>query len=260
MRGLCLLLALCASPLAAKPVEVDLELVLAVDISQSMHFPELMLQRRGYAAALMSDEVLTAIRSGALGRIGLAYVEWSDVDQQRVLVNWTVIDGRDAAAAFGATIVAETGGTQRETSISAGLMFASAMFDASPFTSWRHVIDISGDGPNNNGAPVEPARDAVLARGITINGLPVMIGSDPVWRLSDLDLYYHDCVIGGPGAFVLPVEGLERFAEAVQRKLVLEIAGGEPGPWPARLIPAAGYDCLVGEKIREDRKKNRPKN
>jgi hypothetical protein len=149
----------------------------------------------------------------------------------------------------------ETGGTVRETSISSGLVFAAGRFADSPFTAFRQVIDISGDGPNNDGIPVTIARDAVIAQGITINGLPLMIDtSDPVWHLSDLDAYYRECVIGGPGAFVLPVFGWEQFPDAVRRKLILEIAGLSPQFTTDGPIPAAAYDCLIGEKIRDRRR------
>lgn len=138
----------------------------------------------------------------------------------------------------------------RMTSISTGLAFAAGRFDASPFTSWRRVIDVSGDGPNNDGLPVMTARDRITAEGITINGLPVMAGGrDAVWHLPDLDLYYRDCVIGGPGAFMLPVHGWENFGDAIRRKMILEIAGIRPSAPPERLYRASGYDCLIGEKI-----------
>ena len=135
-----------------------------------------------------------------------------------------------------------------------------------PTDGWRQVIDISGDGPNNDGMPVLSARDAVLARGITINGLPLMTqeGMGSHWQLEDLDLYYTDCVIGGTGSFVIPVNDWSEFAAAVRRKLVLEIAGRQPDPVPPqarrarvlRVQSGGGYDCLVGEKIWENYRNN----
>ncbi len=251
---LCLLIA--AHAVHAQPAEVDMQLVLAVDISRSMSAADLATQRLGYAQALTSPEVLEAIGRGNLGRIGLTYVEWSDAGKQRVLVPWTLIDGRDAASDFGGRILAETGGTSRKTSISAGLLFAARQFDFSPFVSYRQVIDISGDGPNNDGPPVQPARDAVVARGITVNGLPLVIpGRDPVWFLPDLDVYYRDCVTGGPGAFVLPAAEWQDFAGAIRAKFVLEIADALPkGRFAERVTLAMGYDCLVGEKILQRRR------
>jgi hypothetical protein len=256
MRALLLSLLL-ALPARAE-TEVDLELVLAVDISRSMSAADLAIQRRGYAEALLSAEVLSAIRAGFLGRIAVTYVEWSGADRQRVLADWTLISSEADAAALAARISAETGGSLRRTSISEGLLFAARRFDSSPFRAPRRVIDISGDGPNNEGPPVTAARDAVLARGITVNGLPLMSGlaADPLWHIDNLDLYYRDCVIGGPGAFVVPVRGWDAFADAVRRKLVLEISGlAAAGLRPAQAATAAAYDCLIGERVNERRRR-----
>lgn len=257
MVRLILLLVCLALPAQAERVEVDLELVLAVDISRSMSHTDLAIQRRGYAEALTSAEVLRAITGGPNGRIGLTYVEWSDVRRQRILVDWTLIDGPETAEAIARRIARETGGTLRQTSISSGLDFAARRFESSPFTSWRRIIDISGDGPNNDGPPVVPVRDRIVGNGIVINGLPLVVGTrDPIWSIPDLTGYYRDCVTGGPGSFVLPVVGWDAFADSVRRKLVLEIAGlsaqGE-----AIVRPAALTDCLIGEKIRERRRPSR---
>ena len=255
MRALLLVLLL-ATPARAE-TEVDLELVLAVDISRSMSAADLAIQRRGYAEALQSAEVLAAIRTGLMGRIAVTYVEWSGADRQRVLADWTLVETAADAAALAARIAGETGGSLRRTSISAGLLYAASRFETSPFTAPRRVIDISGDGPNNEGPPVTRARDAVLARGITINGLPLMSGlaPDPIWHIDNLDRYYRDCVIGGPGAFVLPVRGLGAFAAAVRRKLVLEISGlAEAGLHPAQVVAGAPADCLIGERVNERRR------
>lgn len=250
MRAIALLFTLAAIPGAAEPVTVDLELVLAVDVSRSMSHRDLATERRGYAEALTSGAVLEAIAAGPNGRIGLAYVEWSDVTRQRVLIDWRLIAGRSDAEAVAARLIAETGGTLRETSISGGLTFAAAMFETSPFSAPRRVIDISGDGPNNNGAPVTLARDQVVARGITINGLPLMVGNEyDIWHIDDLDLYYRDCVIGGPGAFVVPVRGWEAFPEAIRRKLILEIAGRAPAARVQKAQARRAPDCLIGEAM-----------
>ncbi|MFC4668592.1 DUF1194 domain-containing protein [Seohaeicola nanhaiensis] len=252
LRALALSLALAAPPLAAQDrVEVDMELVLAVDVSRSMSPAELEIQRHGYAAALSSDEVSGAIAGGMTGRIALTYIEWAGSSSQTVIVPWTLIETADQARDVADTLSGFFMEGMRRTSISEALVYAADSFETNRFDGLRRVIDISGDGPNNMGRPVLLARDTVLARGITINGLPLMT-QDPFsaqWGIPDLDAYYTNCVIGGPGAFVIPVTSWDQFAEAVRRKLVLEIAGrsGET----ERLIPAAAYDCLVGEKIWE---------
>ncbi len=247
-----LLVIVVLSQPAAAEIEVDLELVLAVDVSRSMSAADLAIQRRGYAEALTSATVLDAIQGGFLGRIAVTYVEWAGTGWQRVVVDWSVIESAADAEAVAALIVAGTGGTLRRTSISEGLIFAAGRFDASPFTAHRQVIDISGDGPNNQGIPITTARDEVLARGITINGLPLMAQPevDVVWHIDGLDLYYRDCVIGGPGAFLVAVHEWGHFAEAVRRKMVLEISGlADDGLKRAEAAGGPRFDCLIGEKI-----------
>jgi hypothetical protein len=272
MRFLVLTLLLVLPGLAAawQPdgEEVDLELVLAVDVSRSMSPEELEIQRRGYAEALTSDEVVAAITGGMIGRIALSYVEWAGQYSQRSAVDWTLIAGPEDAAGFAARIVAQPGAGMRRTSISGALLYAAESFEDNGFSGLRRVIDISGDGPNNHGRPVVMARDAVLARGITINGLPLMTAEEQlaVWDIPNLDAYYADCVIGGPGAFVLPVRGWAQFPDAVRRKLVLEIAGDGPDTrtarpgapptpgarlWQAQAGGAAPVDCMIGEKTWE---------
>ena len=252
-----LVIALALWPAAAAAwepdgVEVDLELVLAVDVSRSMSADELETQRRGYAEALRSPEVIGAIEGGLLGRIALTYIEWAGQYSQRSAVEWTLIDGPEAAHAFADRIGAHLEPGMRRTSISGALLYSATLFERNGFDGLRRVIDISGDGPNNQGRPVPMARESVLSRGITINGLPLMTPEDrlQVWDIADLDVYYENCVIGGPGAFVVPVVGWDQFGDAVRRKMVLEIAGRLPERlWRAQ-APGA-YDCLVGEKIWE---------
>ncbi|MFP4274017.1 MAG: DUF1194 domain-containing protein [Paracoccaceae bacterium] len=261
MRAFALLLALLLAPLAAPAwesdgQEVDLELVLLVDVSRSMSPSELEIQRRGYAEALRSDEVIAAIRGGMIGRIALSYVEWAGAHAQRTAVPWTLIETRADASAFAGRIQGNATPAMRRTSISGALLFAADSFEENGFSGLRRVIDVSGDGPNNAGRPVRPARDAVLSRGITVNGLPLMADPDSLqfWDIPDLDTYYAECVTGGPGAFVLPVRGWTAFAEAVRRKMVMEIAGDPPPDrlWRAQAEPRAQpYDCLVGEKTWE---------
>jgi hypothetical protein len=248
-----LLLAALALPARAE-TEVDIELVLAVDVSRSMSPAELEIQRRGYAEALVSDEVLSAIADGYTGRIALTYMEWAGDGSTRVIVDWTAVGSRAEADAVAAALLAHTPYGLRRTSISGALTAAAGLFEENGFTSFRQVIDVSGDGPNNHGTPVTRARDAALAEGIVINGLPLMTRDayGGMWHLDDLDVYYAACVTGGPGSFVLPVHDWSEFPAAVRRKLVLEIAG-TPATERA-LIPvqaAAPYDCLIGEKIWE---------
>lgn len=236
---------------ARAEVRVDVELVLAVDVSRSMTARELEIQRRGYAEALVSDEVIYAITSGFHGQVALAYVEWAGSGLQRQVVDWTLVRNAADASAIAAKLTAHFDSSMRRTSISGALDHASRMFDGNGFASSRQVIDISGDGPNNDGRPVLAARQAALAKGLTINGLPLMTreGMGARWHLDDLDQYYYHCVIGGFGAFVMPVLEWREFPLAVKRKLVLELSGVRP---PAPLLrPVAGYDCLIGEKIWE---------
>ena len=240
------------APLAT-PVEVDLALVLAVDVSNSVDGEENALQRAGYVAALSHPDIWSAIQSGPLRRIALAYVEWSGPAHQRTVVPWRLIDSAEAARRFAGDLAVRpylyTRGTG--TSISAALAYASAQFADSPFVAFRRVIDISGDGPNNRGIPVVTVRDAIIAGGVTVNGLPLMLR--PSRTLDAVDAYYRDCVIGGPGAFVLPVSEGDDLALAIRRKLVLEIAVrpslSEPAD-PLLLTDAAPVDCLIGERLR----------
>lgn len=258
LRALCFLFALTALPVAAeqplKTVEVDIELFLAVDVSRSMSPYELEIQRRGYATALSSEEVTRTIGEGMIGRIALTYVEWAGANSQTVIVPWTLIDSPETAGAVASTLTAYFNEGMRRTSISGALNYAAQSFETNRFTGLRRVIDISGDGPNNQGAPVLTARAEVLAQGIVINGLPLMTQDEfsSRWGIPDLDVYYTNCVIGGPGAFALPVLTWDQFADAVRRKLVLEIAAA---PAPARPLvqhdvqQVEAYDCLIGEKI-----------
>ena len=208
LRLLALALFLAAPPLAAQEMtEVDVELVLAVDVSRSMSPHELEIQRKGYAAALTSDEVNGAIGGGMIGRIAVTYIEWAGTNSQTVIVPWTLIETPEQAAEVARTLSAFYLEGMRRTSISEALVYAAGTFETNRFQGLRRVIDISGDGPNNMGRPVLEARDEVVGRGIVINGLPLMTQDDfsSRWGIEDLDAYYRDCVIGGPGAFMIPV-------------------------------------------------------
>ena len=258
-----LTIGLAPSAFAAEPV--DVELVLAVDVSLSMSPTELNIQRNGYAAALTHDRVLQAIAGGAYGRIAVTYFEWAGTTSHHVIVPWTIIANRADAESVAARLSARPANSARRTSIAAALGFGADLFAESQFRGLKRVIDISGDGPNNQGQPVEIARDEVVKQGITINGLPLMTsgGFSSAYDVENLDLYYTDCVIGGPGAFMIPVNDWSQFPEAIRRKLVLELAGPLSPAWraetaadglpvvKAQATPKA--DCFVGEKMWRDR-------
>nr|WP_037546566.1 DUF1194 domain-containing protein [Stappia stellulata] len=219
--------------------EVDVELVLAVDISQSMDTDEQEVQRAGYVAALTSRDVLDAIRHGPTGRIAVSYMEWGGTGEQFIVADWSVISDAATAAAFAAKVAEAPLNQRRRTSIASALEAAVAMVEGNRFQGLRKVIDISGDGPNNQGGAVTLYRDRAVAAGITINGLPLMLKTkDTAWQaMLDIDRYYEDCVIGGPGHFFVPVHSKAQFADAIRMKLVLEIAGLVPaGP---RVMPAS---------------------
>ena len=250
------MMALFAAAAPASATEVDVELALMVDVSRSMGPEELEIQRRGYAEAIASDEVVNVILNSYTGTIAVTYVEWAGRHLQRTIIPWTLIDSREAAEAVAANLTAEIDLSMRRTSISGAIEYAQFDIETNDFNGLRKVIDISGDGPNNDGLPVTEARDAALAAGIVINGLPLMTeDSTSRWGIDDLDVYYQNCVIGGPGAFVIPVLEWKDFPLAVRRKLVLELAG----PPDVLLVQgttgqtATGYDCLIGEKLRRQR-------
>jgi hypothetical protein len=235
---------------------VDLELVLAVDVSYSMDMDELAIQREGYAQAIISKEFLQALKTGPTGKIAVTYFEWAASSDQKIIIPWRVIDGPETADAVANEIMKTPIRRASRTSISGAINFAMPLFDENPYHGLRRVIDISGDGPNNNGAPVTGARDAALEKGIIINGLPIMV-KEPSYSTMDidnLDLYYEDCVIGGPGSFVVTIKDREKFKEAIRTKLLLEVADRTPG---RRMVPVAEKEprvpCLIGEKIWQDR-------
>ncbi|MCX7646425.1 MAG: DUF1194 domain-containing protein [Rhodobacteraceae bacterium] len=252
MRALVLTLLL-ALP-ARAGTEADLELVLAVDVARSMSPAELMVRREGHAAAPASPAGIGAIGAEPLGRIALTCAEGSGSGWQRVVADRTLIETAADAQRVADTIPFGAGGTLRRISIPEGLLFARDRLAANPFTAPRQVIDIPGDGPNNEGPPVTAARDAVVAAGITIDGLPLMRRDAPgeAWSIDRLDLSCCDGVIGGPGAFVVPVATRDAFPEAVRRKLVLAIAGlAVQGLRPAEAGDGRATDCPIGGRIRQ---------
>ena len=237
-------------------VRVDVELVIAVDVSYSMDPEEQALQREGYVMALTSREFLRALREGVNGKIAVIYFEWAGQSDQKIIMPWRLIDGPEAADAVAAEIARAPYRRASRTSISGALHFAKPLFDNSGYHGLRRVIDVSGDGANNAGPLVVPARDDLLAAGITINGLPIMLKppTPGTMDIEDLDIYYEDCVIGGAGAFVVAIREREKFIEATRTKLVLEIAGRQPEP---RVMPASAQapriSCTIGEKRWQDR-------
>ena len=237
-------------------IAVDVELVLAVDVSYSMDPDEQALQREGYIAAITSHEFLQALRQGMHAKVAMTYFEWAGMHHQEIIVPWRLIDGPEAADGFAADIARAKYTRASRTSITGALLFAAPLFDGSGYRGLRRVIDVSGDGVNNNGPPVTLTRDDVLAKGITINGLPIML-KRPTMSMMDidqLDIYYEDCVIGGPGAFVIPIKERHQFKEAIRTKLLLEIAGLTPKP---RVVPASSANprisCTIGERMWQER-------
>jgi hypothetical protein len=237
-------------------IPVDVELVIAVDVSYSMDPEEQALQREGYVMALTSREFMRALREGANSRIAITYFEWAGQFDQKIIMPWRLIEGPESADAVASEIANAPYRRASRTSIAGALTFAKPLFDTSGYRGLRRVIDVSGDGTNNAGPLIVPTRDDVLAAGITINGLPIMLKrpTPGTMDIEDLDVYYEDCVIGGPGSFVMPIRERAKFIEATRTKLVLEIAGRQPEP---RVQPASAQapriSCTIGEKMWQDR-------
>lgn len=218
-----------ASPVRAAD-QVDLALVIAVDVSNSMDPDEQALQREGFVEAFRSPVVHDAIRKGIIGRIAVIYMDWAGVLNQKVLVPWTILEGRDGALAFADRLAAAPHRRAPRTSIASAIEYSVTLLAESGVDALRKVIDVSGDGPNNQGRLVTLARDEALEKGIVINGLPIMLKRPTGWwDMENLDLYYRDCIIGGPGAFLVPVRERHQFADAVRSKIIREVAGLE-GP------------------------------
>ena len=250
-----------AAPYAARIAEareatVDVELVLAVDVSYSMDMDELALQREGYAQAIVSKEFLQALKTGPNGKIAVTYFEWAAANDQKMVIPWHVIDGPESADAVAAEILRAPIRRASRTSISGAINYAMPLFEQNAYRGIRRVIDISGDGPNNNGTLVTIARDEAIEKGIIINGLPIMVKETnySTMDIENLDYYYEDCVIGGPGSFVVTIKDREKFKEAIRTKMVLEVAEKLPERW---VVPVGGREprvsCTIGEKIWQDR-------
>lgn len=208
---------------------VDLQLVLAVDVSRSIDEVEAELQRRGYVEALTNDRVIDAILSGEHRRIALCYTEWAGTHYQAVVIDWSVIDSAAGARRFAEKLAEAPRQSQSWTAVGAALVHAGQRFEVSGFTSKRRVIDVSGDGRTNDGPPAEIVRDKLVAMGIVINGLPVMMNRTNFGRPPDLtlDKYYEENVIGGPGSFMIVADNFDHFGRAVRTKLVREISSSE---------------------------------
>ena len=231
------LAAAAAASTARAETPVDLQLVLAVDVSRSIDEVEAELQRRGYIEALTNDRVIDAILSGENRRIAVCYTEWAGTHYQVVVIDWTVIDSPSASRRFTEKLAEAPRQSQSWTAVGAALAHAGQRFDNSGFASKRRVIDISGDGRTNDGPPAELVRDRMVQLGVVINGLPVMMNRTNFGRPPDLtlDKYYEENVIGGPGSFMIVADNFDHFGRAVRTKLVREISGAEVTHWP---VPA----------------------
>jgi hypothetical protein len=213
-------------------IPVDLELVLAADTSSSIDRREALLQRQGVAQAFRSPAVVNAIRTGSLGKIAVAYLDWSGEYNYRIVVNWQVISDAASAEQFASSLLKAGITYGNGTSIGGAIAMAYGMIETNDLQGARRTIDISGDGPNNFGRPVSEVRDEIVAKGVTINGLP--IATDDVgngdWGeyFPDIAAYYKNCVVGGRGSFSLPAKGFDEFATAIRRKLILEISDATP--------------------------------
>lgn len=217
---------------------------------------EQSLQREGYIAAITSREFMQALKQGMHGKVSMTYFEWAGMHHREIIVPWRLIDGPESADAFAADVARARYTRASRTSVSGALLFGAALFPGSGYSGVRRVIDVSGDGVNNNGPLVDLTRDEVLAQGITINGLPIMLKrpNPSTMDIENLDVYFEDCVIGGPGAFVIPIKARDQFKEAIRTKLVLEIAGLMPEP---RVVPVAArqprISCSIGERLWQQR-------
>jgi uncharacterized protein DUF1194 len=252
--------------------KVDLELVLAVDISQSMDEDEHTLQRNGYVDAFRHKDVVNALMSGPEGKIAVVYMEWAGDFDPIVAVPWTIIDSEKSALAFADRLAKEPIYGEQRTSISNALIKATELIEGNSIASHRQAIDVSGDGANNAGPYVNEVRDEVVKRGITINGLPIMLEKPKeFYDIDHLDRYYKHCVIGGASSFIAPVFDLKQLSATIRKKLVMEIAGLEVAPETAPIqfgdaeeqhapgkagiiraqlkVPTEKTDCTIGEQV-----------
>lgn len=210
--------------------KVDLLLVLASDVSRSVTGDKFKLQRDGYAAAIANPKVLEAIKGGRNGRIAVMFIEWSGMGNQKVVIDWTLIDGPSSAHAFGTRLLEEPRAFADRTSISGGIDVSVTELAKAPYFSERQTIDVSGDGTNNSGRDVRLARDEAVAKGIVINGLVILSDQPMPWNPEHthppggLAKYYRDNVTGGPGSFVMEATSFDSFGDAILKKMIAEIA------------------------------------
>jgi hypothetical protein len=229
LAALVILLALPA--VAQERKEVDLVLAMGIDISGSIDPDEAKLQREGYVQAFRDPAIIKAILAGPNGRIAVAYYEWSDAWVQRLLIDWTLLDSEAAIMAFASRLSAAPISIARRTSISGAIRYAIPLFARSPYDTERKVLDLSGDGSNNDGGLVTDMRYEALKERIVINGLPIMNDRPNPFGFpseSDLDKYYLHCVTGGPRSFVEVARSFEDFPRAVRKKLLQEVADSGP--------------------------------
>lgn len=232
----------------AEALDVDVELVLAVDVSGSMDESEFALQRAGYVEALRHADFVNAVLAGRRGRIAVTYFEWAGSVHAESLVPWQIIDDLDSANRFAGKLALRPVGGSGGTSISSAVIFGATLIDRNDLEGEKRVIDISGDRPNNSGVPVQKARDTIVSTGIIINGLPILLR--PTSTFEGLDRYYTECVTGGPGSFVLPIHDASEFATAIRHKLILEISGPINEAEIVNAQAKMPFDCLVGERYR----------
>ena len=228
------MLLILTQPLKAADIEVDLELVLLVDVSSSVDSVESRLQRKGYVDAMIAPAVLAAIRKGRLGRIAVTYVEWAGAQNHSIVAPWTIIEDFASAFAFSTLVEAAPRSFGEWTSIGGALNYAIPLFDGNGIVGERRAIDISADGPNNDGPSPNVARDGALAVGITINGLPIVndrLQISGMKQMPNYDHYFADCVIGGRNAFMVIANDYEDFARAIKKKLIFEIADRMPSSY-----------------------------
>ena len=243
--------------------EVDLALVIATDVSYSVDPDEARFQREGAMAAFLNPDVVKAIQAGPLGRIAVAYIDFASIGSDKVIADWHVVSDKASADAFADVLAGKPTTRGVWTSITSGLLKAEQMLDTSGYRAMRRVIDVSGDGPNNDGPMIERVREKITGKGISINGLPIMTEADKFdpYYLPDLDKYYSGCVVGGPGAFIQVAHGFEDLARAVRRKLILEISDAGAPKDPLLIKVAAGGQvsnerpvyakgCDIGERMR----------
>ncbi|MBM6595045.1 DUF1194 domain-containing protein [Microvirga pudoricolor] len=242
---------------AAAQTEVDLALVLAVDISYSMDTEEQALQREGFAEAFRSPLVHDAIRGGMIGKIAVTYMEWAGSADQKVIVPWTILDNSESLMAFADKIANTPLRRAQRTSIASAIDYSVDLLAKSGVTATRQVIDVSGDGPNNQGRIITQARDDAINKGIVINGLPLMLKKPGYLDIPELDAYFRDCVIGGQGSFMIPVRDREQFPQAIKTKILLEVANRvPPEPLLLRIQAQPRTNCMAGEMQWRDRWNN----